>query len=394
MTFTLNPPRARRLRVSRRRTRSKGKRSASGWRSLVKRYGVMGAVKMRRSRRAAAKKATRKARSRKTAMARRNPVARRRRKGLRRRARRNRVSRRRVRRARRNPVGIVANPPKRRRRRRHSYRRNSWKGAPRRHARAAKKGWRRRRARRHVSRRRRFARRPYRVRRYYRRHRKLRGTRRQIRARRRNIRKALNKRFGARRWHKWSTAKWNPGFALSLGGVTRSITGVFSVGMLQDGLAIAGGIVGTLALPSLLQRLLPSALTSKVSLTTGWTGHLASFASAGLVGYAAGLVMGGNVGRKVLYGGLGAAVARLLLDKVPGLSARTGVTLSGNAELDKLIEQEIAAELRSGGGVGAYVTPGSAVAALPLGDYVGPRNVVSSAALGASEFEPDAIDEF
>lgn len=277
------------------------------------------------------------------------------------------------------------NPPKRRRR---SYRRNSWVGAPRRHARAARKGWRRRRARRHLSRRRRFARRPYRVRKYYRKHRHYRGSRRALRARRRNIRKALNRRHGIRKWHKWSRAKWNPGFALSLGGVTRSITGVFSVEMLKDGLAIAGGIVGTLALPSLLQRVLPSAITSRVSLTTGWSGHIANFASAGLVGYAAGLVLGGNVGRKVLYGGMGAAVAKLLLDKVPGLSARTGVTLSGNAELDKLIEQEIAAELATGGsGVGAYMTPGTAVAALPLGDYVGPRDALNAAALGESEFD-------
>lgn len=286
---------------------------------------------------------------------------------------------------------MVANPVKRRRRRRRA-RRNTWFGAPKRHARAAKKGWRRRRKSRRVSRRRRFARRPYRVRRYYKRSRKLRGSRRQIRARRRNIRKALNKRYGARRWRKWSTAKWNPGFALSLGGATRAITGAFSVENLKDGLAIAGGIVGTLALPAVLQRVLPSAISSRVSLTSGWSGHVANFCSAGLLGYGVGLVMGGSVGRKVFYGGLGAAMAKLLLDKVPGLSSRTGVTLGGNAELDKLIEQEIAAELAAGGGsgVGAYITPGSTVAALPLGDYVGPAGVVRAEALG--EFAEE--DEF
>lgn len=171
--------------------------------------------------------------------------------------------------------------------------------------------------------------------------------------------------------------------------MTRSVTGVFNVEMLKDGLAVAGGIVGTLALPSLLQRVLPSVITAKVSLTSGWGGHIANFASAGLVGYAAGLMLGGAVGRKVLYGGMGAAVAKLLLDKVPGLSARTGVTLSGNAELDKLIEQEIAAELASGGGVGAYMTPGTAVASLPLGDYVGPRDVVGAGALGEFDNEEE-----
>lgn len=264
-----------------------------------------------------------------------------------------------------------------------------WFGAPIRHARAAKKGWSRRKRRRRVSRRRRFARRPYRVRKYYKRRGKLRGSRRQIRARRRNIRKALNKRYGKRRWHKWSHAKWNPGTALSIGGLTRSMTSVFSISHLKDGLAIAGGIVGTLALPAVLQKLLPSAVTSRVSLTSGWGGHIANFASAGLLGYATGLFLGRNVGSKVFYGGLGAAMAKLLLDKVPQLSARTGVTLGGNAELDKLIEAEIRAELASGGGVGAYVTPGSAVAALPLGDYVGPASVVRSESLGEFDNEEE-----
>jgi len=167
------------------------------------------------------------------------------------------------------------------------------------------------------------------------------------------------------------------------------MAGVFSMAMLQDGLAVAGGIVGALALPAIVQRMLPVAITSKVNLLSGWSGHAANFASAGLVGYGAGLVFGRSVGQKVLYGGIGASVAKLLLERIPGLSARTGVTLSGNSELDKLIEQEIAAELAAGTGLGAYMTPGSSAAALPLGDYVGPRDVVQAQALG--DFDTEEI---
>ncbi len=98
--------------------------------------------------------------------------------------------------------------------------------------------------------------------------------------------------------------------------------------------------------------------------------------------YLAGMVFGSTRGRLVLLGGLGAATAKLLLDKVPFLSARTGVTLGGNSELDRLIEQEIAAEM----GMGDYVGPQAALTAPALGDYVGPTQVAQAPSLGAYDY--------
>jgi len=300
----------------------------------------------------------------------------------RRKRRRTKAKRNAPKRRRRRKKAYRRNPAKRRRRRR-SYRKNSWKGAPRKHSRAAKLGWRRRKRKTTSRKRRKRRRAPSYVRRYRRRKRKK-QSRKALRARRRNVRKALNKRYGVRKWTKHSRAKWNPGTALSLKGVTRSMTQAFSLEMLKDGAAVAGGIVGALALPALVQNVMPSAIRSRISLTSGWSGYVANFVSAGLVGYVAGLALGQSRGRLVLYGGLGAAMGKLLLDKVPGLSARTGVTLGGSSELDKLVEQEIAAQLATGGaGMGAYMSPGSAMKATALGDYVGPANVATAAALGS-----------
>jgi len=313
--------------------------------------------------------------------------------------RRNPVKRRR-RRVRRS---YVSNPVKRKARkgRKRSKRRGGIYAMHR--ALLARAGMPTRRKRRKTSRRRKARRSSYSRSRYLARRRAAGGIRskspKQLRARRRNIRKALNKRYGVRRWKKHSTAKWNPGTALSLGGFARSVKQTFSVEMLKDGAAIAGGIVGALALPGILQRFLPTAITSRVSLTTGWTGYIANFASAGIVGYLAGVALGQNVGRKVLYGGLGAAMAKLLLDKVPGLSSRTGVTLGGNSELDRLVEQEIAAELATGANMGAYLAPGQALTAQALGAYVGPENVAAATNLGGvtrypefGEFEDAALN--
>jgi hypothetical protein len=346
---------------------------------LVKKYGVQGAAKRRKSAKRAAAK-----RKRARSTAKRNPAKKRVRRSSKRRAKP--MAKRRRKSTRRKRKSYAKNPRKRKTaRRRRTYRKNAWKGQPRKHSRAAKLGWARRRRRKTTKsrkRRRPTRRKRYSVRKYYKRRGKVKGTRKQVRARRRNIRKALNKRYGVRKWRKHSTAKWNPGTSLSLAGFTRSMTKTFSIEMLKDGVAIAGGIVGALSLPGLVQNILPTAIRSRVSLTSGWTGYLANFAAAGIVGYLAGLAFGVTRGRQVLYGGLGAAMAKLLLDKVPLLSAKTGVTLGGNSELDRLVEQEIAAELASGSDMGAYVGPSQVAQAAQLGDYVGPAQVAQSDSLG------------
>ena len=418
--FMLNPPRAKR-RVNHRKRKVTARRklrknpvkkskttskSASSWRKLVKRYGVMGAVNKRKAgKRAAAKRkrtVKRKTTKRATKRGKVNPMAKSRKRRRTKRRRTYASNPKRTVRRRKRRRSYAKNPaPKRRRRRR--ARRNPWYGQKKKHASAARKGWRTRKAKKSRRGVRRRTRRKsyYSARRYTRRRGKVRGSRKQVSARRKNIHKALNKRYGARRWTKHSSAKWNPGTALSIGGFSRAMTQTFSVEMLKDGLAIAGGIVGAMALPSVLQNILPRAITSRVSLTTGWSGYIANFASAGIVGYLTSLALGNAIGRKVLYGGLGASMAKLLLDKIPGLSAKTGVTLGGNSELDRLIEEEIASELATGSDMGAFLTPGQSVGAEGLGDYVSPGGVASSAALGMynsgvefGDYEPATGVEF
>jgi hypothetical protein len=217
------------------------------------------------------------------------------------------------------------------------------------------------------------------------------GRRTMLRKSRRNVRKALNKRFGARKWRKHSRAKWNP--ALSLSGLSSSVGSVFSMEALYDGLAIGAGVVGALALPGLVQRILPASISAKVNLTSGWTGYLANAVSAGLLGWAAGMVINQSVGRKVLLGGLGATVAKIALERIPGLAGKTGVALAGmgaSPELSNLLAQEVASEMQSRGAMGAYLTPSQVAGAEQLGDYVTPNQVAQAESLGVY----DATGEF
>lgn len=381
MAFVFNPPTRKGRRKSATRKRRAASKSASNWRAMVKKYGVAGAAAKRKAAKKAAAKRKRTRKTTKTKSVKKRVTR------SRKRVRRNPVARKKRRSTRRKRKSYAKNPRKTRKTRktrRRSYRRNAWKGQPRKHSKAAKLGWRRRKRRKTTTRKRRKTvrrRKTYSHRRYVRRRGKPRGTAKQVRARRRNIRKALNKRYG-RKWTKHSRAKWNPGTSLSLGGFSRSMSQAFSLNMLKDGLSVAGGMVGALALPAVVQRILPSAVTSRVSLVSGWTGYIANFASAGIVGYLAGLALGPSRGRLVLYGGLGGAMAKLLLDKVPMLSAKTGVTLSGNSELDRLVEQEIAAQLATGSNMGAYLNPAQVGGAEQLGDYVTPGQVVRSEQLG------------
>jgi hypothetical protein len=230
-----------------------------------------------------------------------------------------------------------------------------------------------------------------RSRRHGRRHYKL--GRRALRAARRNIRKALNRRFGVRKWKKHSRARWNP--ALSLGGVASSVTSVFSMEALYDGLAIGAGVIGALALPGLIQKALPASISEKVNLTSGWTGYLANAISAGILGWAASAAINPNIGRKVLLGGLGATVARIALEKIPFLAGKTGVGfamagMGANPELSNLIAQEVASEMQSRGAMGAYLTPSQVVGAEQLGDYATPVQVANADSLGVY----DATGEF
>jgi len=217
-----------------------------------------------------------------------------------------------------------------------------------------------------------------------------------VKASRRNIRKALNRRHGKGRWTKYSTARWNPAGTLSVKGVSRSVMDVFKVKNLYDGLAIGGGIVGALGLPSIIDRFVPAAWKAKlpVSLTGGWFGYVMNAASAGLAGYIAGLVFNKDVARKVFLGGIGATVAKIVLDRIPMVrSWFGGVSLSGFGDygLQKAVEQEVLAELKAGGAMGAYVTPSQMMAAASLGDYATPGNIMDSVALGAY---PGGYDEF
>lgn len=204
---------------------------------------------------------------------------------------------------------------------------------------------------------------------------------------RHNIRRALNKKFGARRWVKHSRAKWNPSTSLSVGGLGSSITSVFTLENLYDGLAIGGGIIGALALPRIVEKVIPAGIKDKLplgmSLSTGWFSYIASAASAGLLGYLAGWAFGRRYGEKVFWGGVGATIAKLVLDYVTPIKAFTGVGLSAyDTGLQKVIEQEVARELASGGGMSAYVTPQSIAMAQPLGDYVSPEMALTAPSLG------------
>jgi hypothetical protein len=207
---------------------------------------------------------------------------------------------------------------------------------------------------------------------------------------RHNVRRALNKKFGIRKWIKHSRAKWNPGQALSIGGAGSSITSVFRLENLYDGLAIGGGIIGALALPRLVDKVLPAGLKSKlpfgISLTTGWFSYVASAGSAGLLGYLAGVAFGRRYGEKVFWGGIGATLAKVILDYVGPVRNITGVQLSAyDSGLAKAIEQEVAAELRAGGGMAAYVSPSDLASARPLGDYVSPEGILGAKALGGTD---------
>ena len=211
---------------------------------------------------------------------------------------------------------------------------------------------------------------------------------------RHNVRKALNKKFGIRSWVKHSRAKWNPGTALSLKAAGASIMDVFTMESVYDGLAIGGGIVGALALPGLINKALPASWTSKLpfSLTSGWGGYAMNAVSAGLLGYVAGLAFGSKVGKQVFLGGIGATIAKLILDKVGFVKQSTGVTLSGYGDynLQRMIEQEVASELRANQGMlGDYVSPAALAAAGALGDYATPGDLMSAGSLG----EVDEFDE-
>lgn len=210
---------------------------------------------------------------------------------------------------------------------------------------------------------------------------------------RRNVRRALNKRFGVRRWVKHSRAKWNPGTSLSISGVGSSITSVFNLENLYDGLAIGGGIIGALALPRIVDRFVPAGIKSKlplgISLSTGWFSYVASAASAGLLGYVAGWAFGRRYGEKVFWGGIGATLAKLVLDKIGIIRDFTGVGMSAyDTSVQKLIEREVAAELGAGGAMSAYVSPADIAGATPLNEYLTPDQALSAGSLGevAEEF--------
>lgn len=208
---------------------------------------------------------------------------------------------------------------------------------------------------------------------------------------RHNVRRALNKKFGVRKWVKHSRAKWNPGMSLSVKAVGSSITDVFKLENLYDGLAIGGGIIGALALPRLIDRVIPEGIKSKlplgISLTGGWFSYVASAGSAGLLGYLASMAFGRRYGEKVFWGGVGATLAKLVLDYVGPVRNLTGVQLSAyDNSLARAIEQEVAAELR-GGGMSAYVSPGDLSSARALGDYASPEDILGAKALGG-------VDEF
>ena len=380
--FIFNPPSMRRGVHRKRSAKSARKvrkahtwKSSSDWRSLVKRHGVAGAVKARAAvaksrarRRRSAKKAYRTSRPKQTRKV--ATVARKKKrfsKKARAAALRNLAKARRARKG-----GKKAHRKSRKRYSKKASRKSRRKS----HRKASRKASRKSYSKKHRAK----------ARRKYGRKRGHRKSRRSIRRHGKGS-KRMSLSIGKRR----VSASWNP--ALTVGSVSRSIAAPFSLPMLKDGLAIAGGIIGTLALPAVIQNVLPASIRSRVSLTTGWTGHAANFASAGLVGYVAGLALGREVGRKVLFGGIGAAVAKLLLDKVPLLRAKTGVTLSGDSDLDRMVEQEIAAELASGGGMGGYLTPGGALAAGSLGDYVTVEDPSVAVGLGAAaEFGEDDFD--
>jgi len=216
------------------------------------------------------------------------------------------------------------------------------------------------------------------------------GRRAMVKYSRHNVRRALNKVHGVRRWVKHSRAKWNPGMALSVGAVGSSITSVFKLENLYDGLAIGGGIIGALALPRLLDKVVPEGIKSKlplgISLTSGWFSYVASAGSAGLLGYLAGVAFGRRYGEKVFWGGIGATLAKLVLDYVGPIRTLTGVQLSAyDNSLARAIEQEVAAELRAGGGMSAYVSPGDLSMARPLGDYASPEDIMGARALGGTD---------
>ena len=401
--FVLNPPRRvkrRRLahRKLRKNTRRKISKTAMAWKKAVKKYGVMGAAKRRGKRRAAARKAKR------TRLMRKNPSKR---KVVKKMARRRKTRRRKMRRN-----VAVANPPRRRRRK---MRRNAWKGRKAAHARAARKGWRRRKTRK-ASRRRSMRRNPIRrrrTRRYRRnswagqpiRHKRAarkawrKHRRKMLPAVRRNIRRALNKKHGVRRWVKHSRAKWNPGVSLSVGGIGRSITDVFKLENVYDGLAIGGGIMGALAFPKMLDRVIPASITGRLpfgmSLSTGWFSYVAMAGSSGLLGYLAGAAFGRRYGEKVFWGGIGVTLAKVILDYVGPVRSFLGVGLGAyNPKLQRVIEQEVANELRAGGKMSGYVSPQDLANARSLGDYASPASMLRSQSLGAADEFGSGSEEF
>jgi len=216
---------------------------------------------------------------------------------------------------------------------------------------------------------------------------------------RRNIRRALNKKHGVRRWVKHSRAKWNPGTSLSIGGVSRSITDVFKLENVYDGLAIGGGIIGALALPRFIDRMIPTGITSKlplgISLSNGWFSYIAMAGSSGLLGYAASAAFGRRYGEKVFWGGIGVTLAKVILDFVPPVRSYLGVGLGAyNPSLQRVIEQEVASELRAGGKMASYVSPTDLASAKALGDYVSPEEILRAQALGATDEFGESSDEF
>jgi hypothetical protein len=163
------------------------------------------------------------------------------------------------------------------------------------------------------------------------------------------------------------------------------VTQVFKLENLYDGLAIGGGMVSALGLPSIIDRFIPATIKTKLpfSITSGWMGYVANAACAGLSGYLVGTFLGRKRGEQVFLGGIGATVAKLLLDKVPAFGKWTGVSTFGqyNNDLQRVVEQEVAAELAAGG-MSAYATPSQMLTAPALGDYATPADMLQATSLG------------
>ncbi len=165
----------------------------------------------------------------------------------------------------------------------------------------------------------------------------------------------------------------------------RSITDVFKVENVYDGLAIGGGIVGALGLPAMVSNWVPAAWKAKlplgIKLTSGWFGYVMNAASAGLLGYLVSLLLKNKRrGQQVFLGGIGATMAKIILDNLPMVRGWVGgVSLNsyGDYNLQRMVDEEVAAEL------GDYATPGAVMAATALGDYATPTGVMEAVSLGA-----------